>query len=250
MKRLQQDLSSKFERKKTPGRDLWLFSLVFNEENPKKMRTVTDASRAEGPGEGPTAPQSHQWGRGSHKQLTAREDSSWPVLSRAPGTAMSSLGRVWGCPTSTPWRSMGASPGGCSCSGLCRRGWHLIHLAGGGAWMLASSWDCWGPTDRIPTWASHQGLTLSGPWHPEVLSILLPPWHSPHHFPALPAEPPGQCRHLELAVTQNPWVRLPHTPQQDHKKLHCAQMPTSVFDYTWHLVTKGLCSQGMPWNLP
>lgn len=44
--------------------------------------------------------------------------------------------------------------------------------------MQASSRHCWGPTDIVPCPCPHSHLQPHGPCHghPEVLSVLLPPW--------------------------------------------------------------------------
>ena len=182
----------------------------------------------------PEPRQAHRPGKGLPR--AADSEQGLTLTSAEQGTRQR---RVWpwksgGALTSMSQGSSGASPGGPAAPG-----------SAGGDGVL-STWlevvlGCWpapgAAGDRpasllIRMRASHQGPTLHGPCHPEVLSILLPPRHRPRLPPALPADPLGQCGHLGSAVTQKPGAGVPRTPQQVSTELHCtrAQVPISSLD--------------------
>ena len=126
------------------------------------MRTVVrcpSLSRgAEGPGEGtvprhgaaPRAPTSPSAGEGapasSRQRARTHPDQRRAGHPAAPRLALEERGG----PNLHVPGVQGGVPGGSSSSGLCRRGRRLIHLAGGGAWMLAGSRCCWGPASFAP----------------------------------------------------------------------------------------------------
>lgn len=165
------------------------------------MRCPLPSRGAEGPEEGhcpswgllPEPQRAHQPGKGlpqaadSERGLTLTS-AEWGIRQR----------QVWpwksgGALTSTSQGSRGASLGGLAAPGsaggngvlptLLERVLRCCPAPG-----AAGDWPTLLP---IPMWRSHQGPILCGLCcgHPKVLSILLPPWHSPHHPPALQQTP-------------------------------------------------------------